>query len=270
MVSAKKEFESAGERFGLSTTLQSIADDQMRHGDLPEAITSLTHAATAFEELGNAGDAAAVCAESATALARLGELDRAEVALTRAGQHVEAAGEPGTATYVRLARAEYLLRRGDRKAALRELERAETGLANTAFGTRIRARSAGFRALIAILDDDPVRARRVLDTATRGLIIGRNGSMTTASGAQPDDLAMFAQLYAALAMRDGNATAAAHLLGAAAAMLGTEDRRGYDYLIAPADRAREALGAEAFTIAYESTAGLRPTAAIEFLQSQAT
>lgn len=270
LVSAKKEFESAGERFGLSTTLQSIADDQMRHGDLPEAITSLTRAATAFEELGNAGDAAAVCAESATALARLGELDRAEVALARAGQHLEAAGEPGTATYVRLARAEYLLRRGDRKAALRELDRAETGLANTAFGTRIRARSAGFRALIAILDDDPVRARRILDKATKGLIIGRNGSMTIASGAQPDDLAMFARLYAALAMRDGNATAAAHLLGAAAAMLGTEDRRGYDNLVAPADRAREALGAEAFTTAYESTAGLPPTAAIEFLQSQAT
>ncbi|WP_433525342.1 BTAD domain-containing putative transcriptional regulator [Nocardia pseudovaccinii] len=268
LVSAKKEFESVGERFGLSTTLQSIAEDQLRRGDLPEAITSLTRAAAAFEELGSAGDAAAVCAESATALARLGELDRAEAALARAGQHVEAAGEPGTATYVRLARAEYLLRRGDRKAALRELERAETGLANTAFGTRIRARSSGFRALIAILDDDPVRARRVLDTATKGLIIDRNGSMTTASGAQPDDLAMFAHLYATLAMRDGNATAAAHLLGAAAAMLGAEDRRGYDNLVAPADRAREALGTEAFTTAYESTAGSQPTAAIEFLRSQ--
>ncbi|WP_063041438.1 BTAD domain-containing putative transcriptional regulator [Nocardia pseudovaccinii] len=268
LVSAKKEFESVGERFGLSTTLQSIAEDQLRRGDLSGAISSLTRAAAAFEELGSAGDAAAVRAESATALARLGELDRAEVALARAGQHVEAAGEPGTATYVRLARAEYLLRRGDRKAALRELERAETGLANTAFGTRIRSRSSGFRALIAILDDDPVRARRVLDTATKGLIIDRNGSMTTANGAQPDDLAMFAHLYAALAMRDGNATAAARLLGAAAAMLGAEDRRGYDNLVAPADRAREALGTEAFTTAYESTAGSQPTAAIEFLRSQ--
>ncbi|WP_433630046.1 hypothetical protein [Nocardia sp. CA-120079] len=259
-----------GERFGLSTTLQSIAEDQLRHGDLPEAITSLTRAAAAFEQLGSAGDAAAVCAESATALARLGELDRAEAALARAGRHVEAAGEPGTATYVRLARAEYLLRRGDRKAALRELERAETGLANSAFDTRIRARSTGFRALIAILDDDPVRARRVLDTANKALIIDRDGSMITTSGAQPDDLAMFAHLYAALAMRDGNATAAAHLLGAAAAMLGTEDRRGYDNLVASADRAREALGAEAFTTAYQSTAGLQPTAAIEFLLSQVT
>ncbi|WP_062984638.1 BTAD domain-containing putative transcriptional regulator [Nocardia anaemiae] len=269
LISAKKEFESLGERFGLSTTLQSIADYQMRHGDLPEAITSLTRAAVAFEELGNAGDAAAVCAEAATALARLGEFDRAATELARAGHHVEAAGEPGAATYVRLARAEYLLRRGDRKAALRELDRAETGLANTAFGTRIRARSTGFRALIAILDGDPVRARRVLDTATKGLIIGRDAAMTIASGAQPDDLAMFAHLYAALAMRDGNPTDAVHLLGVAAAMLGTADRRGYDNLLAPADRAREALGADAFTAAYESTAGLHPTVAIEFLLSQA-
>ncbi|WP_433759455.1 AfsR/SARP family transcriptional regulator [Nocardia sp. CA-135398] len=50
--------------------------------------------------------------------------------------------------------------------------------------------------------------------------------------------------------------------------IGTEDRRGYDNLVAPADRAREALGADAFTTAFESTAGLRPTAAIEFLLSQ--
>ncbi|MFE9323192.1 BTAD domain-containing putative transcriptional regulator [Nocardia sp. NPDC052278] len=269
LVSAKKEFESVGERFGLSTTLQSIADDQMRHGDLPGAITSLTRAAAAFEELGNAGDAAAVWAEAATALARLGEFDRAETALARAGQHVEAAAEPGTATYVRLARAEYFLRRGDRKAALRELDRAETGLVNTAFGTRIRARSASFRALIAILDNDPARARRVLDAATKGLIIGGDAATTISSGAQPDDLAMFAHLYAALAMLDGNPTAAAHLLGAAAAMLGTEDLRGYDNLVAPADRARAALGADAFTAAYGSTAGLHPTAAIEFLLSQA-
>ncbi|WP_433601776.1 hypothetical protein ACQPXH_08745 [Nocardia sp. CA-135953] len=237
---------------------QSLADPPERR----------LNADTAFEELGSAGDAAAVCAESTTALARLGELDRAEAALARAGQLVEAAGEPGTATYVRLARAEYLLRRGDRKAALRALEQAETGLANTTFDTRIRARSTDFRALIAILDDDPVRARRVLDTATEALIIDRDGSMITASGTQPDDLAMFAHPYAALAMRDSNATDAAHLVGAATAMLGTEDRRGYDNLVAPADRAREALGAEAFTTAYERTAGLQPTAAIEFLLSQ--
>ncbi|MFX0575336.1 BTAD domain-containing putative transcriptional regulator [Nocardia nepalensis] len=264
LATASTEFEAAGDRFGLSTTLQSIADDQMLHGDLPQAITSLTRAAEAFEELGSTGDAAAVCAELATALARLGELDRAEIALSRARQHVEAAGEPGTGVYVRLAYAEYLLRRGDRKAALRELDRAEAGLARTAFGTRIRARSSVFRALIAMLDDDPATARRVLDAATTGLI----SPGESASGAQPQDSAMFAHLYAALAARD-EPTAAARLLGAAAAMLGTVDRRGYDNLVAPAERAREALGAEAFTAAFDSTAALAPTAAIEFLLSHA-
>lgn len=266
---ARTEFEAVGERFGLSTTLQSIADDQMRHGDLPQAITSLTLAADAFEELGSSGDAAAVSAELAIALARLGELDRAEAALSRARRHVEAAGEPGTAAYVSLAQAEYLLRRGDRKAALRELDRAEAGLARTAYGTRIRARSAGLRALIAILDDDAAAARRVLDAATRGLLgtsASSDGSSTI--GAQPDDLAMFAHLYAALALHDDNPTAATHLLGAAAALLGTEDKRGYDNLLAPAARARELLGSPAFTAAFTTTATSSPAAARQSLRDQ--
>ncbi|WP_433732629.1 BTAD domain-containing putative transcriptional regulator [Nocardia sp. CA-129566] len=262
---ARTEFEAVGDRFGLSTTLQSIADDHMLHGDLPQAITALTRAAEAFEELGSPGDAAAVCAESAIALARLGELDRADTALSRARHHARAAGEPGTTVYVRLAYAEYLMRRGDRKAALRELDRAETGLARTAFGTRVRARSAGFRALIAILDDDPAAARRVLDAATKRLI----NPGESASGAQPPDLAMLSHVYAALAVRDQPA-AAAHLLGAAAAMLGTADRRGYDNLVAPAEQAREALGPEAFTAAFDSAAASTPTAAIEFLLAHAT
>lgn len=80
---------------------------------------------------------------------------------------------------------------------------------------------------------------------------------------------MFSHVYAALAVRDEPAVAA-HLLGAAAAMLGTADRRGYDNLVAPAEQAREALGPEAFTAAFDSTAASTPTAAIEFLLAHAT
>ncbi|MFI7002454.1 BTAD domain-containing putative transcriptional regulator [Nocardia sp. NPDC050175] len=254
LAEAKREFEAAGDRFGLSTTLRSIADYQLRRGEFRAAISGLSRAAEAIEQLGSAGDAAAAGAELATALARLGELDRAQSALTRAQQHAEQAGEPRTVAYVRLAAAELLLRQGERTAALRELDGIETGLARTPSGARVRLWCTAFRAQIAILDDDPITARRVLATADL-------------DGAQAEDLAGQTHLHAALAVRVGDPTTAAHLVGVAAALLGTEDRRGYDNLLAPADRARELLGADAFAAAFDRTATLTPTAATEFLRS---
>ncbi|KAA8888481.1 AfsR/SARP family transcriptional regulator [Nocardia colli] len=232
LAEARTEFEAAGDRFGLSTTLRAIADYQLRRGELRAAVSGLGRAAEAIEQLGSAGDAAAAGAELATALARLGELDRAQGALTRARQHADQAGEPRTVTYVQLAAAELLLRQGDRTAARRELDRIETGLAHTPSGARVRLWCTVFRAIIAIQDGDPIAARRTLGTADL-------------DGAQAEDLAGQAHLHAALAVHVGDPATAARLVGVAAALLGAEDRRGYDNLLAPAERARELLGPDA-------------------------
>ncbi|GAA5086377.1 BTAD domain-containing putative transcriptional regulator [Nocardia iowensis] len=256
LAEARTEFEEAGDRFLLSVTLRLIAEHQLHHGDHQAAVAALTRATEVIEQFGSAGDAAAAGAELATALARLGELDRAHSTLTRAQQRADDAGEPHTVAYVGLACAELLMRQGDRRAALLELDRVDKGLAHTPFGARTRLWCTVFRGITAVLDDDVRAVRRLLGTAD-------------IDGVRPDDLAGLAQLSAALAVHIGAPTMAALLVGVAAALLGTEDRRGYDNLLAPADRARELLGADAFAAAFDSTAALTPTAAMEFLRSHA-
>ncbi|MGO4615494.1 hypothetical protein AB4305_14040 [Nocardia sp. 2YAB30] len=236
--------------------MRLIAERSLRRGELTAAVAALIRAAAAIEELRSAGDAAAVGAELTTVLARLGELDRAEAASVRARAHAEAAGETRTVVYVRVAHAELLLRRGDRQAALRELDRTMTGLGHSAFASRIRLLCTAFRAMIALLDDDAETARHTLAAADL-------------DGAHTADLAMLAHSRAALAVHEGDHTAAANLIGIAAGLFGTEDQRGYDNLLAPADHARAALGA-AFTAEYECTASLPPEAAVAYLRSHAT
>jgi predicted ATPase/DNA-binding SARP family transcriptional activator len=254
---ARREFEKLGERFGLSSTLRILAEHHARHGDLPAAVAALTRAIGPIEELGVAADGAEVFAELATALTRMKQLDRAQIALQRAWERAEESRETRTMAYVRMARGEFLIRRGDREAARRELDIAESGFAHTALEARVRVWCAGLRAMIAVLDGNAMTARRMLDAAiARGV-----------DGVAMPGLAAVAHMYAAVAVLDGVPERAAYLVGVAAGLIGTEDRRGYDNLVRPAERARELLGARAYTAAYDRGAALTHDAAIEVIRS---
>ncbi|WP_069166677.1 BTAD domain-containing putative transcriptional regulator [Nocardia altamirensis] len=256
LTKARTAFEEAGDRFWLASTLRLIGEHHLRDGDPHAAVAALGQATEEVEKLGSAADSAAAWAELATALGRVGELDRAKDAVAQAQRHADADGQPRTDAYVQLAHAELLLRLGDHPAALRTIDHTESGLPNTPFGHRTRLWCTVFRAMIALSTDDPGTTRRTLAAADFDHV-------------QPMDLAGIAHLYAALAVHDGAPTTAAELVGVAAALLGVEDRRGYDNLLAPADRARTQLGAQAFAAAFDRTAHLSPTAAIGFLRLHA-
>jgi len=122
----------------------------------------------------------------------------------------------------------------------------------------MRVLSGAFRAAIALAEGHPARARNALE----GL-----AARHIAEAAGPD-LTVAARLYAALAIEAGDAARAAFLLGAAAALLGTEDRRGYDAEFRTPERAREALGDRLFNEEYDRGVALGRAAAVELLRSK--
>ncbi|WP_328404598.1 BTAD domain-containing putative transcriptional regulator [Nocardia sp. NBC_00403] len=255
LAEARREFEMLGERFGLASALRMLAAHRLRRGDSARGIAELTQAAEVMEELGIVGDCAEIRAELGVALVRAGELDRAHVALRESRHHAAAAGEPRTLAYVRMAEAEYEIHRGHSALALRELDRAEAGFAGAALGARARMVCAGLRALVAVQAGDTATARRTLDRAVAAC----------ADTAQPEDLAIVTHMYAAIAVHDGAPGRAAYLIGLGAALIGIEDRRGYDNPLRPADRARELLDAEEFAQAYNRGSALTRDAATRVL-----
>ncbi|MFI6577127.1 BTAD domain-containing putative transcriptional regulator [Nocardiopsis sp. NPDC050513] len=250
---ARREFDLIGERYGLASALRVLAEHRSRLGERDTAVAALDRAAAAVEELGVDSEAAEVWAELAVAHTRGGAFGQAEAALARAWEWAETSREPRTTAYVRLAAAELLARTGSWEEARRELAAAETGFAATALVARVRVWSAVLRALMALMDGDGSTALRLLD----GVMVEG-----VESAARPD-IAQVARMYAAVAVDGGHAGRAAFLLGVAAGVLGTEDRRGYDAPLRTAERARALLGARGFDEHRRRGAELEPGAALK-------
>ncbi|GLZ81626.1 SARP family transcriptional regulator [Actinorhabdospora filicis] len=247
---ALREFTAAGERYGLSSALRVHAQFLSRDGDLAGAVDALRRAAVPVGELDVPADAAEVHAELTMALARLGDLAGAGRALARADELAAEVHEPRTAAYVRVAEAELRFAAGDLVASRALLDVVDAAFAGTSLAARARTWTGGFRIMAAVLDGDLAAARAEL-----------RACVPDPAAVPAPDLAMVAHAAAALALAEGEAGRAAFLLGAAASLLGGEDRRGYDAPLRPAERARELLG-ERFAEAYGRGAGLGAAEAV--------
>jgi hypothetical protein len=156
---------------------------------------------------------------------------------------------------VRWCRAQVLLHTGDRETALAELDAAESVFSRTTLDSRIQVWGMALRALAALADGDAGLARRRLDALTA----------EHAGASAGPNLAVAARVRAAIALQEGDAAGAATLLGASTALLGTEDRRGYDATLRTPQRTQDALGDKAFEDAYRRGAALDRDAAIALL-----
>ncbi|THV41464.1 BTAD domain-containing putative transcriptional regulator [Glycomyces buryatensis] len=255
---ARAEFDRLGERWGHSSALRILAEHRSRLGEHEAELAAYDQAARLLDELGVAADAAEAYAEAAVARARIGEFAPAQAALDLAFERAETSREPRTIAYVRWARAQFLFHSGEDEAALRELDEAEASFDNTALEARIRVWGSAIRAMIALCSKQIGRARGALDGLTAAHF----------EGAMGPDLAMLARLYAALVLAEGNAERAANLIGAAAALLGTEDRRGYDTGLRTDEEVRELLGDKVFKEQYDRGAALERDAAVEAIRSE--
>jgi predicted ATPase/DNA-binding SARP family transcriptional activator len=252
---AEAVFANLGERWGLASVLRIRGEYAARRGDLAAAEATLARAVRLLDELGSASDTAQTYGELAVVAARRGQLENAMAHLASAAERSEADREPGTIGYVRWARAQVLLSAGDREGALDELAAAEAGLAGLVVDGRMRVWAAAFRALVALEEDDPARARRAIEGIARRYCASAAGS----------DLAVAARVGAAVAVALGDAARAAFLLGVSASLLGHDDGRGYDATLRVPERAREALGGKAFASEYDRGAALGRDAAVELL-----
>ncbi|MEV6034506.1 BTAD domain-containing putative transcriptional regulator [Nonomuraea sp. NPDC052116] len=239
----RREMEALGERWGLSSALRVLAEHHDRAGDLAAGIEARSRALRLAGELGVMEDQAAILAKIALSYARSGEHDRARSYMDACWDCVERLRRREGVEYVRLSQVEVLLRSGDLEEARREL----TAVEDPSCPPEVRAWAACYRAMAALLDGDRPGAGPSLDTAME------LGDLPT--------LAAAAHVRAA-ALADDEPARAAYLLGAATALLGTEDRSGFGDLLRPAERARAALGDEAFAAAYGSGAALTRDAAI--------
>ncbi|SDD86338.1 BTAD domain-containing putative transcriptional regulator [Glycomyces harbinensis] len=253
---AEAEFAKLGERFGLASTLRMRAEYWARHGDHDAAEDALAQAARLFDELGTAADAAETYAELALTTALGGAVEQAWEPLRLGLERADADRDPHTTAYVWWCRAQVLLCAGDVEAGLRELAAAEHVFDGTANDSRVQVWGAALRAVVALADGDAALAKRRLDALTDAHV----------EGAASPNLAVAARVGAAIALADGDAARAAALLGAAAGLLGTEDRRGYDKALRTSERTRAALGDKVFEAEYARGAELGRDDAIALLR----
>ncbi|MCD0442231.1 winged helix-turn-helix domain-containing protein [Glycomyces sp. A-F 0318] len=255
---AEAEFTVLGERFGLASVLRMRAEYWARRGDHDAAREALARAARLLDELGTAADAAETYAELGLATALGGAVERAWEPLALASERTDADRDPHTTAYVRWCRAQVLLHAGDRAEALRELDAAERVFDGSVEDSRVQVWGAALRAVAALAEGDAALARRRLGALT---------SSHLTAAADPN-LAVAARVGAAVALADGGADRAATLLGAAFALLGAADGRGYDAALRTPERAREALGDRAFEESFERGTAMGRDAAVELLLAE--
>ncbi|WP_329182466.1 AfsR/SARP family transcriptional regulator [Streptomyces sp. NBC_01477] len=253
-------FRGRGDRWGLITCLNALADLADYRGDLAEAVGLLDQALVLAEELDSALDVADLLTSRAAYSLRAGDFAAAAAYCERAVTLSRRAGAPETLAMAHRCLADTARLRGDLPAA-RAL--AEQALAECPAGwfssnsTRVAVlTSAG---LVAVAERDAARAHDCFRAAVTFDSEVLQLSMNAAH---------IAGAAAALALLDGDPRQAAALLGAAETLRGRRPT-GPD-TDAAATAARAALGDAGYAAAVARTAALGRPAALAVLTSYAT
>ncbi len=220
---AHEAFRAVGDRFGLGMVVYSLGELENLAGDHEAAAVAFDEAIALATDLGNEEDLHQYLAGRGLVEARRGDLDAARRLLARAGDLAGplpsgALPDPWPAgAVVAVAMAEVERRAGDLDAARTQLDRvaAATAQDEQAFALPQRgAYLAVSRALVELAADDVPAARELLRGAARDALAGRDGPV----------VALVAEAAALLAHAEGDAAAAAAMLGVAAGERGTLDR----------------------------------------------
>jgi predicted ATPase/DNA-binding SARP family transcriptional activator len=251
-------FRALGERWGLSTALQVVADIRMLDGDLDGANAEYDEASRLLAELGSHEDLSQVQLRLAEIAARRGDLAKARELSAAARALPESGGAPIERGIAAAWWADFEVTWGDIDAARPLHAVAERHLAR--FGPthpvreHLEAIVAATGARIAIADEDLPRAREQ---------VGR--SYHAAAGAQDMPLLARASGPAAeLALALGQPELAAELLGAIAAVRGYADPTD-PTAVKLAPRLRAALGADRYARCHATGQALGRAEAIERL-----
>ncbi|HEY3482669.1 MAG TPA: tetratricopeptide repeat protein, partial [Streptomyces sp.] len=246
-------FRRQGDRWGMITTLNVLADLADYRGELGDAVALLGRALVLAEELDSALDMAELLCNRAAYSLRAGDHVAATAFCERAVRLSRRAGAPETLAMAHLGLGDAARLRGDLATAL---DLCEQALAECPIGwfSSNSTRSAVLVALgrIAVAEGDAARARTYFGDAA-----------TTERAAMRFPLAgaVTAVAAAGLALLEGDPRRAAVLLGAAEALRGSP-LDGPDASDAAAT-ARAALGDQAYATAVAEGSALSREAAID-------
>jgi predicted ATPase/DNA-binding SARP family transcriptional activator len=256
---ALRIFRAVGERWGTALVLTQLVEFTEWRADHQASIAALDEAAAVGHELGTWGDLSYVEGKLAVIRARVGDLTRAaeEFALVERAV-VARGGKVDTDRWVAFMRAELAWLRGDYHAAARSCEGVLAAIERNeaVWWQSLRAQLKTRLAMTQLALGDP---RRCAGTLTEAL---------DAAASWPEHPVLAAVLDACASYQisrgqTAEATRAAQLLGAAAAIRGAFDESSLD---GPAAReaARAALGEQAYRSAYDSARDHTYQAAITF------
>ncbi|WP_073496486.1 AfsR/SARP family transcriptional regulator [Actinacidiphila paucisporea] len=253
-------FRGQGDRWGLITCLNVLADLADFRNDFAQALDFIGQALVLAEELDSVLDVAELLTNRAAFSLRAGDLDAATAYCERAVTLSRRAGAPETLAMAHRCLADIARLRGDlpRARALAEQALAEcpTGWFSSNSTRSVVLTSLG---LVAVADGDAEAARGHLRAAatfdSEVLLLSMNA-------------AHIAGAAAALALLDGDPRRAAALLGVAEALRGSP-LTGPD-AAATAAAARAALGETAYAAAVTATAALDRSTALGVLTSLVT
>ncbi|WP_218159300.1 AfsR/SARP family transcriptional regulator [Actinacidiphila rubida] len=239
-------FKRQGDRWGMITCLNVLADLADYRGEVRQAADLLGEALVMAEELDSALDMAELLCNRAAYSRQAGDLGTAAASCERAVELSRRAGAPETLAMAHLGLAETARLRGDldtaRALCAQALAECPVGWFSTN-STRSKVMVAMGR--IAVAEGDPDTARtRIREAAAIDIVALQfplAGSETAAAAA-------------ALALLEGDPHRAAVLLGAAEALRGGA-LKGPD-AAASAEAARDALGEAAYAAATAAATGL--------------
>jgi hypothetical protein len=255
---ALARFRMVGERWGLSSALQSVGTIRMLDGDLDGAAAAYTEAGRLLVELGSREDLGQVQLRLAEIAVRRGDLAGARELAATARSAAESAGSPVDRGIAAACWAAFEIGWGNIEAARPLQAAAERQLAQ--FGPAHPARRhmeamvAATAARIAIAEEDLRVAREQAGRSYRAAVRAQDMSL----------FALASCTAAELALAVGQPERAAELLGASAVVRGCADPT--DPTAAKlAPLLREALGADRYASAYQAGEALSRAEAIERL-----
>ncbi|MFG3601762.1 BTAD domain-containing putative transcriptional regulator [Micromonospora chersina] len=245
-------YRRAGDRWGMSFSLTSLADLLDRRGQAAEATPYHEEAMGYFEELGVREDVPEMRLRLAFNLWRRGDRDRAWAELDRAVHEADISGSDETRAALAYGKAELLRAEGDRTGARACLTEGARLVGDRSIAPQWRALNASTLAVLDAADGDLVSARTRHDQALK-LAVGSQDAPVVAAVLVG---------YADLALRLDRPAAAARLLGAATGIRGGPDHAVLDRARVEA-AARDALGEAGFAEAYAGGLGYRWETAAE-------
>lgn len=253
-------FERIGDRWGLASSLQVLGQIEMQDGELDAALAHYRQALRHVTELGAHDDASWMHLRLAEVHARRGELELAASVADRARRLSEASGSTREAVFGSAVQADIARRTGDVERSRQLLEDALRRVRQLPNAHPMA--SHGLAMMLAIsarhrlLDGQVAEAREHLAEAFERGIGTRDMPIMAAVGVVAATFAAF----------DGEPARAAHCLGAAAGLRGTEDLTSPDVAELTA-RLRGELGEQDFAARFAAGQGLDRQAAIEALRA---